>query len=396
MKERIIFHIDVNNAFLSWSAVYLLKTGYKQDIRTIPSVIGGNEKERKGIVLAKSPVAKKYNIKTAETIYQAKKKCPTLLILPPNFEWYKEKSKELFTYLKKYSPTMEQFSIDECFIDMTGTNYLYSDFEELAYKIKDEIYSKFGYTVNIGIGNNKLCAKMASDFEKPNKVHTLYRNEIESKLWPLNVEDLLMVGKTTSKILNQIGIYKIEQLAKTDDKILKKYFKSQAEYLKNAALGIDNSDVEPYTGKNKSISISETLQYDCRDATKLKDMLLKYSEELCRKMRKKEYYAKTVTIFFKNTKFKTYSYQAKLNNQTNSTKDIYNAAIKLFELNYDEEPIRLIGLRVANLVEKKEEQLNLFDNKNTTAESQMQNTIDKINEKFGKTVVIAASLKNKI
>ena len=161
MDERIIFHIDVNNAFLSWTAVKLLNEGLSQDIRNIPSIIAGSEKERHGIVLAKSTIAKKYNIKTAETVYQAQKKCPNIKIFPPDYQWYLKKSQELFEYLAQYSPTIEQFSIDECFIDMTGTKYLYKNYIELAYKIKKEIKEQFGYTVNIGVANNKLCAKMA-------------------------------------------------------------------------------------------------------------------------------------------------------------------------------------------------------------------------------------------
>ena len=206
MKERIIFHIDVNNAFLSWTAILLLKQGYKQDIRKIPSIIGGDEKERRGIVLAKSPIAKKYGIQTAETIYQAKKKCPSLQIFPANFEWYSKQSNNFYNYLTQYSPTIEQFSVDECFVDMTGTNYLYKNYEELAYKIKEDIKKIYGFTVNVGIGNNKLCAKMASDFEKPDKVHTLYSYEIEEKMWPLPVGDLFMIGKKTTEVLNKLNI----------------------------------------------------------------------------------------------------------------------------------------------------------------------------------------------
>ena len=244
MKERIIFHIDVNNAFLSWTAVYLLKNGYKKDIRTIPSIIGGDEKTRRGIVLAKSPVAKKYKIVTAETIYSAKKKCPNLEIYPPNFNWYHEKSKELMNYLSNYSPELEQFSIDECFLDMSGMKYIYNDLIELAYKIKEEIKEKFGYTVNIGIANNKLCAKMASDFEKPDKVHTLFKDEIASKLWPLDVGDLFMCGKRATEELKKLGINTIGDLARYDEKKLIKKFKSMGEYLHKAAYGIDDSTVE--------------------------------------------------------------------------------------------------------------------------------------------------------
>ena len=213
MKERVIFHIDVNNAFLSWTAVLLLKNGYKRDIRNIPSIIGGDESQRHGIVLAKSPVAKKYGIVTAETLYQARKKCPQLECFPADYKWYYEKSKELYNYLSQYSPQIEQYSVDESFLDMTGTNYLYKNYEELAYKIKEDVKEKFGYTVNIGIANNKLCAKMASDFEKPDKVHTLYNNEIKDKMWPLPIEELFMVGKKTSEALRKINIKTIGDMA---------------------------------------------------------------------------------------------------------------------------------------------------------------------------------------
>ena len=150
-SERIIFHIDVNNAFLSWTAVKMLQEGSNIDIRTIPSIIGGDETKRKGIVLAKSPIAKKYGIKTAETIYSARQKCKNLQIYNSDYEYYKETSKKLFTYLKKYSPSMEQISIDECFLDMSNMHYIYNDLEDLAYQIKDDIKNKFGFTVNIGI-----------------------------------------------------------------------------------------------------------------------------------------------------------------------------------------------------------------------------------------------------
>ena len=197
--ERIIFHIDVNNAFLSWTAVYLLNHGEKLDIRTIPSIIAGDAASRHGIVLAKSPVAKKYGVVTAEPIFMAKRKCPNLKVYPPMFEEYGKRSRELMKYLEDFSPSLELFSIDECFLDMSNMHYLYEDVIALAYKMKDEIKKKFGYTVNIGIGNNKLCAKMASDFEKPNKVHTLFAHEIEGKMYPLPIGDLFGIGKKTRK-----------------------------------------------------------------------------------------------------------------------------------------------------------------------------------------------------
>ena len=394
MKERIIFHIDVNNAFLSWTAVKLLKEGYKEDIRKIPAVIGGNEKERKGIVLAKSPVAKKYNIVTAETLYQARKKCPGLKVFAPDYKWYAEKSKELFTYLSQYSPSMEQFSIDECFIDMTGTKYLYKNYLELAYYIKDDIKVKFGYTVNIGIGNNKLCAKMASDFEKPDKVHTLLKDEIVQKLWPLDVGDLLFIGRKTKETLNKLNIYTVEDLAKTDIKVLKKHFKGQAEYLKNASYGIDESRLEEKKTKSKSISVSETLVYDCTNEDKLEELLFAFVEKTTRTLRSKKQYAKTIAVIFKNNKFETYSAQEKLERPSNNITEIYNLAISIFRKNYKNDPIRLLGFRLADLTEQNDYQMSLFDQDEVkTSSDTVQATIDNINKKFGKSIVAPASIK---
>lgn len=393
MSERIVFHIDVNNAFLSWTAVKLLKEGYKRDIRTIAAVIGGDESKRRGIVLAKSPIAKKYNIVTAETIYQARRKCPSLQVFSPDFAWYKEKSRELFTYLLKYSPTMEQFSIDECFLDMSGTNYLYKDYVALAYQIKDEIKEKFGYTVNIGVANNKLCAKMASDFEKPDKVHTLFKDEVKTKLWPLPVTDLLMVGKSTGQELKKLNINTIGDLAMTEDRVLISHFKSQAQYLKQAAWGIDDSRVEKRSGKVESISISETLAYDVTDKDKLKEVLLIFTENITRELRNKKKFAQGVAVFYKTNTFINYSAQERLTNPSNNTREIYKKVVEVFEKSYKENPIRLIGVRLIDLTTKSDKQLSIFSEDNNEEASTIQRTLDNINMRFGKTLIAPASIK---
>ena len=394
MKEKIIFHIDVNNAFLSWTAVYLLNNGYDKDIRKIPSIIGGDEKTRRGIVLAKSPVAKKYGIVTAETTYSAKKKCPNLEIYPPNYKWYYEKSRELMEYLSQYSPLLEQYSIDECFLDMSGMSYIYKDLEKLAYKIKDEIKEKFGYTVNIGIGNNKLCAKMASDFEKPNKVHTLFKDEIVSKLWPLDVGDLFMCGKSTKNELNKLNIYTIGDLAKKDKKYLERKFKMQGEYLYNASRGIDTSNVEIRTAKNQSISITETLPYNYMDRDKLKEIIFRQVEEVTRELRRKKLFTKTVGVIFKNSNFVSYSAQATLDKATDNTKKILKSIYEVFDNNYKDDEIRLIGVRLANLTGTIDDQISLFDSiEEDIKDNTIQKTIDDINNKFGKSLIKPASLK---
>ena len=395
MAERIIFHIDVNNAFLSWTAVQLLEEGYNIDIRTIPAIIAGDESKRHGIVLAKSPIAKKYGIVTAETIYQAKMKCPNLKIFSPNHEIYQRKSKQLMNYLKTFTPIMEQFSIDECFLDMTGTKYLYTNHLELAYKIKDEIKEKFGFTVNVGIGNNKLCAKMASDFEKPDKLHTLLRSEIKEKLWPLPVNDLFMCGKKTSIELNKMNIYTIKDLAEYDFQKLEKKFKSQAKYLKQAAWGIDESKVEERKDKRQSISTTRTLPHDEENKEKLKEVLFVQTEDVCRQLREQNLYASTIAIIYKDKYFKSTTVQEQLENATDNTKEILKKINSLFEKSYNNMPVRLIGVRLANLTKFKNTQVSIFDTEidDNSKEESIQKTVDKINKKFGSSLIMPASIK---
>ena len=393
--ERIIFHIDVNNAFLSWTAVYLLNNGYKQDIRTIPSIIGGDESNRHGVVLAKSPVAKKIGIVTAETIYSAKRKCKNLQVFAPNYKWYREQSDLMYNYLTQYTPDIERYSIDECFLDMTGTNLLYKNYLELAIHIKDEIKEKYGFTVNVGIGNNKLCAKMASDFEKPDKVHTLFKEEIEEKLWPLPVNDLLMVGKKTTQELKKYNITTIKDLANADIDMLKKHFKNQAEFLKKSANGIDESKVAPKSPKNRSISTTKTLPYDYKEIEKLKEELFVQAQEVTRELRKQNEFATTVSIIYRNSMFQNYSRQTKLSSPTNTAQEVYKSVVNLLENTWKGEPIRLIGIRISGFKDRKDTQLTLFDetNVNNDNDNNIEQVLDEINNKFGRNCVIPAYIK---
>lgn len=398
MEKRIIFHIDVNNAFLSWSAVKLLNNGYKVDIRKIPSIIGGDESKRRGIVLAKSPIAKKYGIKTAETLYSARKKCPKLKVFSPDYEWYYKQSRLFHNYLKQYSPNILKYSVDEAFIDFTGTKYMYNDYTKLAYKIKDDIKSKFGFTVNVGIANNMLCAKMASDFQKPDRVHTLFRDEVKTKMWPLPIEDLFMVGKSSSKILRAIGINTIGDLANYDIRILKKHFKNQAQFLLDSANGIDYSKVEKSISKTESISTTETLIKDISDKEELKDILFRQTDDVSRQLRKKEKYCNVVAIIYKNNNFESYTKQIKLDNATNDTNEIYKVVLHLLNISFRGEPIRLIGVRLADLSSDRVEQISLFDKeiKKDSTSADFQKVVDSLNSKFGSNSVIPASMKKNI
>ena len=391
--ERIIFHVDVNNAFLSWTAVKKLKEGEKLDIRNIPSVIGGDEKERHGIVLAKSPVAKKYGVVTAETLGSARRKCPGIKVFPPDFYWYYKQSNLMYDYLTQFTPLIERYSIDECFLDLTGTNLLYKNYLELAYKIKDHIKNEFGFTVNVGIGNNKLCAKMASDFSKPDKVHTLYFDEVKSKMWPLDVGDLFMVGKSTAFTLKKLGINTIGELAVCKESYLKKYFKNQTRFLINSANGIDYSKVEPRSSKSDSISVSETLPYDVSDKEKIKEILFRQTEEVTRSLRWQKQYAKTVAITYKNSSFQSYQHQMKLDVPDNSTTNIYKAVMTILDESWKDESIRNIGVRLADFCDSRVEQVSMFSEVKEEKIDKIEEIADSINKKYGGASVMPASIK---
>ena len=393
--ERLIFHIDVNNAFLSWTAVDLLNKGYTIDIREIPSVIGGDEESRRGIVTAKSPVAKKMGVVTAESLYSARKKCPGLKVFPGNYSLYKHNSDELYKYFCGFTDKIERYSIDECFLDMTGTDLLYPDPINLAHKMKDEIYEKFGYTVNVGIGNNKLCAKMASDFEKPNKVHTLFSYEVEKKMWPLPVGDLFMIGKSSTKELLSMGIDTIGKLAKYDLNLLKKRFKSMGDMMHEYANGIDFSEVAPRTSSNKSISTTETLPNDIDNIVDLRKILEKQAAKIGRQIRKEKMYANTIAVIFKNKDFVSYSHQMKLPNPTSATNEIYNYAIEVLQRGWKKDPIRLIGIRLSDFSKSNEKQISIFDEEKQYSNDKIQEVVDNISDKYGDNIIMPASYKMK-
>ncbi|MBQ1813137.1 MAG: DNA polymerase IV [Bacilli bacterium] len=385
--ERIIMHIDVNNAFLSWTAVDLLKHGHK-DIRNEYSVIGGDESKRRGIVLSKSTPAKKKGVKTAETIYQARKKCPNLKVYPPNHKLYKEMSNKLFELLSKYTNDIEVVSIDECFLDYGKVKKIYGDEVSFAYKIKDEIYNTLGFTVNVGIANNKLCAKMASDFSKPNKVHTLYMNEVKEKMWPLPIGDLYGIGKSSEIKLKNLKINTIEDLALADSKLLRPYFKNQTDHIINIANGIDDSRVISEESDRTSISTTETLIYDYDDINEINKELKEISSRLSKELKKKNKYCYTIAIIIKDMYFKTTTRQTKLKNSTNNEDTIYEVSTKLFKDNWDSTPVRLIGIRLDSLTERNDYQISLFENAVDKIESDKLNkTIDYLKEKYGNNII---------
>lgn len=386
--ERIIMHIDVNNAFLSWTAVDLLKRGYKLDIRNEYSVIGGDELKRRGIVLAKSIPAKKMGIVTAETLYSARKKCPNLKVYKPNRELYDKMSQMLFNLIKKYTNDIEILSIDECFIDYSKIKNLYGDEIIFAKKLKNEIYNTLGFTVNIGIANNKLCAKMASDFTKPNKIHTLYNNEIKQKMWPLPIYDLYGIGKKSSEKLINLNIKTIKDLANAKREMIYPYFKNQTNYIINIANGIDNSEVISERQEAKCISITNTLLYDYDDILEINKEIKKISESLSKNLKEQFKYTSRIAIIIKDKYFKTISHQVKLTNPTNNSNEIFEISKKLFKEYWDETPIRLIGIRLDLLSNTKDYQISLFENiENKEKDEKIEKVLDELLKKYGDKII---------
>ncbi len=348
--EPIIFHIDVNSAFLSWEAVYRIKIlGERTDLREIPSAVGGDVKKRHGIILAKSQPAKKYNIQTGESVSEAAKKCPDLVLVPPHYDLYESCSKAFMDILREYAPCVEQYSIDEAYCDMTGTGYLYESPLKIAHIIKDRIYEELGFTVNIGISSNKLLAKMASDLKKPNMVHTLYPWEIKEKMWNLPVSDLFYVGRATTKKLHTLGIHTIGELAVTDINILRSHFKKYGELIHDFANGLDTAFVTDEKPANKGYGNSTTTPFDVDNEFSAKMVLLALAETVSTRLRNDHVMASVVAIHIVDFEFHHVSHQLTLFTATNITNEIYKAACRLFDELWDGIPVRHLESTPAGL-----------------------------------------------
>ena len=369
--NRLIFHIDVNSAFLSWESARRVKEGLP-DLRDIPACIGGDPKKRTGIVVAKSIPAKKFGIQTGEPVAMALRKCPNLVIVKSDFELYIKCSRAFKEICASYAPVMESFSIDEVFLDMSGTSLIYPDPVKTAFEIKDKIRNELGFTVNIGISTNKLLAKMASDFEKPDKVHTLFPDEIPIKMWPLPVRDLLFLGKASEKKLTEAG-----------------------HQLYQYACGIDDSAVRAQPEEAKGFSVETTFNDDIVSVEQVLPILLEQCDIVATRMRRKEKKCTSISVNFRTLDFRNKSHQMTLPNATDTTDEIYKNAQKLFAESWKGEPLRLIGVALTNLTDESFEQLALFeDNEKKERRRKLDATMDEIRKKFGNDKITRASIMN--
>ena len=392
---RLIFHVDVNSAFLSWEAAKRVKMGLP-DLRDIPSCIGGDPSKRTGIVVAKSIPAKKYGIQTGEPMAMAFRKCPNLVAVPSDFELYDKCSRAFKKICGSYAPVMESFSIDEVFLDMTGTSYIYPDPVATAHELKDKIRTELGFTVNIGISTNKLLAKMASDFEKPDKVHTLFPEEIPVKMWPLPVRELLFLGRSSEKKLQDAGIRTIGDLAhEKKAKIQALLGEKAGQQLYQYARGLDDSPVKAKPDEAKGFSLETTFNDDLVSLEQALSILLEQCDILAARMRRKKKKCTCISVTFRTLDFRNKSHQTKLPNATDITEEIYRNAQNLFQESWMRQPLRLLGVSLTGLTDDSFEQLSFFEDTHKKERQQkLDAALDSIRLKYGNDKVTRASIMN--
>jgi DNA polymerase-4 len=389
--RRTIMHIDVNSAFLSWQAVYNLQRGENLDLRDIPSAVGGSQADRRGIILAKSIPAKKYGITTGEVIWQARQKCPELVVVPPNYDLYVKCSNMLYETMKEYSPKLQRFSIDEMFLDYTGMEPHFGQAVEAAHLIKDRIKGELGFTVNIGIGSNKLTAKVAGDFKKPDMVHTLFPQEIERKMWPLPVGDLFMVGRQTNKKLLEMNINTIGDLARADRKFLCGRLKSFGNLVWCYANGIDESPVHSgYYLQMKGIGNSTTIKFDVTESKIAYKVLLSLTESVSLRLRAARACCRVVSVEIRTAGLDFYSHQRKLMAHTNITMEIFEVVRELFDECWKSEKIRHLGVRVTDLCSDEFIQASIFDEQCKYKKQALDGAMDVIRGRYGNDSVMRA------
>lgn len=392
---KTIFHIDANSAYLSWTAAAMLEKGYPIDIREIPAVISGDPLSRHGIILAKSIPAKKYGIATGQSLFEAMQKCPGLAVFPPNYDLYMLCSNTMYRILLEYSPLVERYSIDECFLDYTASQNKFGDPLNAAYEIKNRIKNELGFTVNIGVSCNKLLAKMGSELKKPDQIHTLWPPEIEKKMWPLPVGELYMVGRATARKLQAININTIGDLAGADPNHMKVLLKSPGLLVWEFANGIDDSEVTLNSDIiQKGVGNSTTISHDVTDRAEALMILLALTERVAMRLRRLGYMASLVSVSIKTDGFIRYSHQMKLPNCINTTTEIYEYVCLLFDQCWKGEPIRHLGVHVSDFQGFDSRQFSIFDKGNTEKLQALDRAVDKIREKYGTRSIIRGGFAN--
>ena len=387
------FHVDVNSAFLSWSALKLLREGQPLDLRTVPAAVGGDEEKRHGVVLAKSQPAKKYGVQAGESLFSARLKCPELIVTKPDFDWYVQCSKGLIAILRDYSPVVEQFSIDEAFVEMTGSEALFGPPVQAADAIRQRVHRELGFTVNVGVSVNRLLAKVASDFTKPDRTHTLWPEEIPQKLWPLPVGSLFGVGPSAVRTMDALGIHTVGELAHADPEVLRRAFGVRGDSFRRHANGIEGTPLGKRETKDNSYGNSVTLPDDLARPEQADATLLALAESVAGRLRTDGKSARVVTVQLVDNAFRRSSHQVSLPNPTNSTELIYQTARQLIRQMWPKRPVRLVGITCERTTAESFEQLDLFtDVRRTDRQEKLDRTADALRSRFGDKAVVRARL----
>ena len=396
MNQNVFFHIDVNCAYLSWTAAHLIHhLGETQDLRQIPSAVAGDIKTRHGIILAKSIPAQNCGIKTGDPIFSAQEKCPGLFLIPPDYGLYIQCSRALIELLKKFSPQVEQYSIDEAWMDMSNSQSLFGTPVAVADLIREKVFKELGFTINIGISSNRLLAKMASGFQKPHRTHTLFPEEIPKKLWPLPVSKLFYVGRATKKKLHTLGIQTIGELAHADPAILKAHLKKHGEVIHNFANGLDQNLLNPHILPNKGYGNSMTVPYDVTTFAQARPVLLSLCETVCARLRADNVHISCVSVTATDYTFSHWSHQMQLLGETNITEELFEAACLLLEEMWDlHTPLRQIGVSTSHVSPHSHRQYNLFDGTRYDQLEVLGHTVDQIRKRYGEDAIFRARFLN--
>jgi len=387
--SRIILHSDCNCFYAS------VECALNPALKGKPVAVSGNPEKRHGIILAKSEEAKKFGVKTGEAIWQAKKKCPQLITLPPNFSKYVEYSKSVKEIYYKYTDMVESFGLDEAWLDVTGSTRLFGNGYKIAQKIRSRIKKELDITVSIGVSYNKIFAKLGSDYKKPDAVTLINKSNYKHMVWSLPAEDLLYVGSATKKKLNSLGIFTIGQIANTPVDILKKNLGKWGQMLHSFANGNDTSTVALYgeTSPVKSIGNSTTSPRDLKDITDVKIIMGVLADSVARRMREQGLSCMLVSITVRDNSLCSFTRQKKLLSYTDITSEISSTALALFKESYSwKKPIRSLGLSVSELTCKDSgTQLSLFeDNKKRLRQESLDKTTDALKNRFGNFIINTA------
>lgn len=392
--DRTILHIDVNNFFAS------IEIMLNPNLKGLPVAVCGSEDDRHGIVLAKSYEAKKFGVKTAETIWQAKKKCPNIIIVPPQYDEYKKYSKLIQNIYYSYTDQVEPFGLDECWLDVTGSLKLFGNVENIAEEIKERVKKEIGVTVSIGVSFTKTFAKLGSDLKKPDAITYISKENFKNIVWPLVTNEIIGVGKSTFKILEEMNLKTIGELANCDISLLEQKLGKHGRILWKRVNGIDDEivDANMYITSPKSIGNGKTFRNDLTKINDIRSAFQNLTYEISNKLKKHRLEAKNIQIVIRDNQFNDKQLQCELPTITSSSLIITNTAMDLFKKYKWNKPIRALTIRAINLIEEgTNDQISLFEEKD---EYEKIKKIDKvmfeINNKFGPNSVKFSNINKKL